>query len=504
MVNAKAMEDAKIEKLSRGRVLVLDDEKNITFVIQAMLERAGYETLVFNDSSLAMAALSEEEVDLVVTDLYMPGPGGMEILAFCQKTLPQLPVVLITAYGTVESAVAALKRGAFDFITKPFEQTELLNIVSKAVATYQKSQNEPVPLSWNVGGVSGGEASGISNSPGATLGMTSGMVTTPEMFSIIGNSPQIQEIYRVISKIAQSSSTVLISGESGTGKELVAFEIHRNSARAKKPFVKINCAAIPSTLIESELFGYERGAFTGAVTSKPGRFELAHEGTIFLDEVAEMPLEMQVKLLRVLQEQEFERVGGVSSTKVDVRIITATNRDLDVEVKNGRFREDLFYRLNVVPIVLPSLRERREDIELLVQFFLARFVKKLGKKVTAIEPEAMHLLKTHAWPGNIRQLENALERMVLMADHEVLRASDLPDEMTGALVATGDSVNASASFKEIVRRQTQSLERGLIDQALQEMGGNITRTAEKLGLSRKGLQLKMKELGIRRGVRLEE
>lgn len=484
------MSDSVTGKLSRGRVLVVDDEKNITFVIQAMIERAGYETLVFNDSTKAIAALGEEEVDLVVTDLYMPGPDGMEILAFCQKNFPQLPVVLITAYGTVESAVAALKRGAFDFITKPFEQTELLNIVSKAVATHQKSQNEPVPLSW--------AGSDVTAAP-------SSMTMNPEMFSIIGNSPQIQEVFRVISKIAQSSSTVLIRGESGTGKELVAFEIHRNSARAKKPFVKINCAAIPATLIESELFGYERGAFTGAVTSKPGRFELAHEGSLFLDEVAEMPLEMQVKLLRVLQEQEFERVGGVSSTKVDVRIITATNRDLDAEVRAGRFREDLFYRLNVVPIELPPLRERREDIDRLVMFFLGRFVKKLGKHVTGIEPEAMHLLKTYAWPGNIRQLENALERMVLMADHEVLRAGDLPEEMTGTLSSSGaDSGSESASFKEIVRRQTQSLERGLIDQALSEMSGNITRTAEKLGLSRKGLQIKMKELGIRRGVRLED
>jgi nitrogen regulation protein NR(I) len=472
-------------------VLVVDDEKNITFVIQAMLEKAGHSTRVYNDSTEAMAAIDEladsGELDCVVTDLYMPGPGGMDILAHVQKSYPALPVVIITAFGTVEAAVSALKQGAFDFITKPFDQTELLNVVQKAVETYRQRQKEPISI----------------HSDRASVGSPS-EAPAPGISSICGNSPQMQEIFKVISKIANSPTTVMVWGESGTGKELVAYEIHRNSSRASKPFIKINCAAIPATLIESELFGYERGAFTGAVASKPGRFELAHEGTLFLDEVAEMPLEMQVKLLRVLQEQEFERVGGVNTIKVDVRIVTATNKDLEVEVKNGRFREDLYYRLNVVPIHLPALRDRREDIDLLVRFFLRQFNERLKKGITSVTPEAMAALRSYSWPGNIRQLENVLERMVLMSDGATLSSQDLPEEIALAagvspIQIAGASPEASGvlSFKELVKRQTQTVERDLIEKALEETSGNVTRAAEKLGLSRKGLQLKIKELGLR-------
>jgi two-component system, NtrC family, response regulator AtoC len=468
-----------------GRVLVVDDEKNITLVIQAMLEKAGFDPLVFNESAEAIRAiqsLDADELDLVVTDLYMPGPGGMEVLATVQRAIPQLPVVFITAFGTVESAVQALKHGAFDFITKPFDQTELLNVVRKAVTTYREGRKEPAPAPPAGAAEPGGAAPGIS--------------------SIIGASPQMQDVFKVISKIADSPSTVLVRGESGTGKELVALEIHRQSRRAGKPFIKINCAAIPATLIESELFGYEKGAFTGAVSSKPGRFELAHEGTLFLDEVAEMPLEMQVKLLRVLQEQEFERVGGVNTIQVDVRIVTATNKELETEVKAGRFREDLFYRLNVVPIHLPALRDRREDIDALVRFFIGQFNRKLGKQVSGLTPEAMDTLRGYAWPGNIRQLENALERMILMCDANVLGMRDLPEELSGIPRPAGgaaEAEEATSNLKEIVRRRTQTIERDLIERALEETGGNVTRAAERLGLSRKGLQLKIKELGLKRG-----
>jgi nitrogen regulation protein NR(I) len=454
-----------------GRVLVVDDEKNITFVIQAMLEKAGFEALVYNDSREALEAIDAdsgaEGLDAVISDLFMPGPGGMEILAHCQRNHPTLPVIVITAFGTVESAVAALKLGAFDFISKPFDQTELLNVVRKAVRTHQQRRKEPIHITADVG-----------------------------RSTIIGSSSEMQEVFKVIAKIAASPSTVLVRGESGTGKELVAFEIHRGSPRAAKPFVKINCAAIPATLIESELFGYEKGAFTGAVSSKPGRFELANEGTLFLDEVAEMPLEMQVKLLRVLQEQEFVRVGGVNTIKVDVRIVTATNRDLDAEVKAGRFREDLFYRLNVVPIHLPALRERKEDIDLLVKYFLQQFNRKLGKNVTSVSPEALSALRDYPWPGNIRQLENALERTLLMSESATIDIMDLPEEIAGT--STGESEEGQ-NLKEIVKRRTRRLERDLIEKALEETGGNVTRAAEKLGLSRKGLQLKIKELGIKRG-----
>jgi two-component system response regulator AtoC len=449
--------------MAAGRILVVDDEKNIVLVIQAMLERAGFEVVATHDSSHAAEALREEEFDCLVTDLMMPGLGGMELLDLAREQAPRLPVVLITAFGTVEAAVSALKRGAFDFVTKPFDQTELLSVVRKAVSTHRQREQEPI--------------------------------------SIIGSSPQMQEVFRVISKIAGSPSTVLIWGESGTGKELVAMEIHRQSARSRKPFIKINCAAIPATLIESELFGYERGAFTGAVTSKPGRFELADEGTLFLDEVAEMPLEMQVKLLRVLQEQEFERVGGVNTVRTDVRILTATNKDLESEVRAGRFREDLFYRLNVVPIHLPPLRERPEDIEPLIRFFVKQFNEKLGKAIESVDPACVEALKGFDWPGNIRQLENALERMMLMAEDRVLRVSDLPEDVVERArrdSASGGEGASAPTFKEIVRRRTQNVERGLIEKALEETGGNVTRAAEKLGLSRKGLQLKMRELGLKR------
>ncbi len=465
-----------------GRVLVVDDEKNITFVIQAMLEKVGYEAAIYVDSREALESLQDEDPDVVITDLHMPGPGGMEILEHCQKNFPQLPVVVITAYGTVESAVSALKRGAFDFITKPFDQTELLNVVKKAVATHRQRLKEPVPIV-----------------PLLSLNEKRDALPAPAISSIIGSSAQMEEVFKVIAKIANSPTTVLVQGESGTGKELVAYEIHRNSDRANKPFVKINCAAIPATLIESELFGYERGAFTGAVASKPGRFELANEGTLFLDEVADMPLEMQVKLLRVLQEHEFERVGGIHSMKVDVRIITASNKELQAEVKAGRFREDLFYRLNVVPIRLPALRERKEDIDLLVRYFVQQFNERLKKHIVNLTPETLSSLRSFSWPGNIRQLENVLERMVLMSESDTLRISDLPPEIAAevgpvAEATPGDSV----SFKELVKKQTQSVERDLIEKALEEKGGNVTRAAEKLGLSRKGLQLKMKELGVRR------
>lgn len=471
---------------SLGKVLVVDDEKNITFVIQAMLEKAGYEALVFNDSKLALSKIDElhDELDCVITDLYMPNLSGMELLERVQNSFSYLPVVIITAFGTVESAVSALKRGAFDFITKPFDQTELLNVVQKAVQTLRQREMEPTAAE---GGLS------VSGAPSVSVS------------SIIGNSEQMQEIFKVITKIAQSTSTVMVWGESGTGKELVAYEIHRNSKRAQKPFIKINCAAIPATLIESEFFGYERGAFTGAVASKPGRFELAHEGTFFLDEVAEMPLEMQVKLLRVLQEQEFERVGGVNTIRVDVRIIAATNKELEAEVKAGRFREDLYYRLNVVPIHLPPLRERREDIDLLVGYFLKQFNERLKKGIVSITSDAMSALRSYRWPGNIRQLENMLERMILMSDGQVLDVEDLPMEISVNLgsqssLASGasDGANPSPNFKELVKRQTQSVERDLIIKALEETSGNVTRAAENLGLSRKGLQIKMKELGVRR------
>jgi len=457
--------------MSLARLLVIDDEKNIGLVLEAMLQREGFEVSTFTEPRKALQALQKETYHGVITDLQMPDLTGMDVLEFCKQNFPELPVIFISAYGTVESAVAAVKKGAFDFISKPFDQTELVATVCKAVLSQQKNRREPQAL-WS------GDLKPL----------------------LIGKSAPILDVYRVIQKIAESPSTVLIQGESGTGKELVAMEIHRHSLRKDKPLIRINCSAIPATLIESELFGYERGAFTGAVNSKPGRFELAHEGTLFLDEVAEMPLEMQVKLLRAIQEQEFERVGGLETKKVDVRLITATNKNLEAEVKAGRFREDLFYRLNVVPIHLPTLRDRIDDIPILVDYFISKFNEKMNKKIQGIEPACLQRLQSLDWPGNIRQLENAVERMMVLGDGEMLRLSDLPTKLNvGSNSALNDiQQKDELDLKAIVKKQTQMIERDLIERALDETTGNVTRAAEKLGLSRKGLQLKLKELGIRR------
>jgi transcriptional regulator with GAF, ATPase, and Fis domain len=315
-------------------------------------------------------------------------------------------------------------------------------------------------------------------------------------------------IYDIVAKVADSPSTVLITGESGTGKELIAKALHRGSSRRDKPLIKVNCAAIPKDLVESELFGYERGAFTGAVASKPGRFELADGGTLFLDEIGEVPVEMQVKLLRALQESEFERVGGIKTLRVDVRLIAATNRDLKSLIADGKFREDLYYRLAVVPIELPPLRDRREDIPLLVRHFIVKYDERLGKRVEGIEDEAMQLLLGYSWPGNIRELENLMERSVLFADGPLILASALPDSLREKgpqppvpIAAMGPlgaiAAPSGASMKEIVRQAQAELEKELIARALEETGGNVTRAAKRLQISRKSLQVKMKELGLR-------
>jgi transcriptional regulator with GAF, ATPase, and Fis domain len=328
-------------------------------------------------------------------------------------------------------------------------------------------------------------------------------------FGIIGSSPGIREMYDVLERVADTPTTVLVTGESGTGKELVARALHEHSSRKDKPFIKVNCAAIPKELIESELFGYERGAFTGAVASKPGRFELANGGTLFLDEIGEIPIEMQVKLMRALQESEFERVGGIKTIRVDVRLVAATNRDLKKLIGNGSFREDLFYRLNVVPIRLPALRERATDIPLLVGHFLTKFNERLKKTVTGVEDEAMNVLCTYSWPGNIRELENVIERAVLFCDTQRLRATDLPPEVRGSSPVFSHTptpeTNLSAALsgegglKEHVKVAMSRLEKELVSRALQQTNGNVTHAARLLKISRKGLQLKMKELGLREG-----
>jgi len=466
-------------------ILVVDDETNLRKVLSATLRREGYEVVQAADGAEGLEIFDRGGIDVVVSDLVMPKVGGFEVLEHVLEKAPDVPVILITAHGTVDSAVSAIKTGAFDYITKPFEQAELKQVIAKAVRTRDLGRGTLT---------AGGEGER----------------------QLIGESPAIQEIYRIVEKVADTPSTVLITGESGTGKELVARALHQKSSRRNKPLIKINCAAIPKDLMESELFGYERGAFTGAVTSKPGRFELADGGTLFLDEIGEIPIEMQVKLLRALQESEFERVGGVKTIKVDVRLITATNRDLVKEIQAGRFREDLYYRLNVVPISLPPLRERRADIPLLVDFFREKYNRKLNKRIEGVEPAAMELLQRWSFPGNIRELENLMERAVLFADGPRIRVEDLPENVrrggapaptpapegtpattTAAPVSPPPALQADASMKEIVRGAAAALERDLIVRALEETGGNVTQAARKLKISRKSLQNKMKEFGLR-------
>ncbi len=389
---------------------------------------------------------------------------GMELLGRIMQDDPSLPVIILTAYGTVATAVDALKKGAFDYITKPFEQDELKTIILKAVKTRMISESD---LS-----AANGDA---------------------DPYRIVGASSRMAEIHEIIRKVSPTTATVLITGETGTGKELIARAIHRQSTRKEQPFIKINCAAIAENLVESELFGYEKGAFTGAVTTKPGRFELAHKGTLFLDEVGEIPREMQAKLLQAIQDQSFERVGGLKTIAVDVRLIAATNRNLLQAVKEGKFREDLFYRLNVFPINVPPLRERTEDIPPLTDYFIEKFNRKLARRVEGVAPEVRECLLAYPWPGNIRELEHLIERMVLMAEEPILTMKLVPPEIVNP-ACEEHPLPAELPEKpgrDILKSHMEEMERQIISRCLEECGGNVTRAAERLGLSRKGLQLKM-------------
>ncbi len=425
---------------------------------------------------MGLAEFQKNGADAVITDLVMPKLGGMEVLRAINSSDPEVPVIIITAHGTVDSAVEAIKLGAFDYVTKPFDQSELSNVLAKAIRTHESARRN---------------ARGERGRP-----------------ALVGESTQMQEVLRIIDKVADTPSTVLITGESGTGKELIATALHEGSSRRDKPFIRINCAAIPRDLIESELFGYERGAFTGAVTSKPGRFELADGGTLFLDEIGEIPVEMQVKLLRALQESEFERVGGIKTTRVDVRLIAATNRDLNAEIEAGRFRKDLYYRLAVVPISLPPLRERPSDIATLVRHFVDKYNRRLNKRIEGMTDEALTLLQAYAWPGNIRELENLVERTLLFADGPLIGADDLPHSVRapgaatpvpgpGPAPGTLPAPAGESGLKDIVRQRAAELEKDLITRALEETGGNVTRAAKLLQISRKSLQTKMKEFSLR-------
>ncbi len=448
----------------KEKILVVDDELNMRLVLAAMLKKEGHEVMTAANGLEAIEMIKKNLISVVATDLKMPGLDGMGLLQKIIEYDSSIPVIILTAYGTVSSAVDALKNGAFDYITKPFEQDELKTIIAKALKARRLENNiPPVPK---------GEK---------------------EQRPIIGNSARIFEILKIVQKVSPADTAVLITGETGTGKELIARALHAGSSRSKQPFIKINCAAIAQNLVESELFGYEKGAFTGALNTKPGRFELAHKGSLFLDEVGEIPREVQAKLLQAIQDQSFERVGGLKTISVDVRLITATNKNLPDEIREGRFREDLFYRLNVFPIHLPPLREREDDILLLADYFLDKSSSKLGKNHLGLAPDVRDFLMAYSWPGNIRELEHLMERLALLADGPVITSDLIPPEIL-------NNSHEVEPLQDVLKTHMEEMEKQIVTRCLEECEGNVTKTAQKLGLSRKGLQLKMIKHNLRKGI----
>ncbi len=446
------------------QILIVDDDSNHLKVLKGLLEREGSVILTASNVDHALPIIEQKDLALVITDLKMPGKSGMDLIVLSRQHKPAVPVIIITGHGDIETAVAAIKSGAYDYITKPVDEHELLNVVRKALAESKKNRE-----------------------------LVSSYFDTEARLlpAVVGTAPIMEQIQQTVRKIAPTDSTVLITGETGVGKELIAKAIHWASTRRDQPFVKVNCAAIPETLAESELFGYERGAFTGAVTSKPGRFELAHLGTIFLDEIGDMQLLLQSRLLSVLQDKTIERVGGVKTMKVDVRIIAATNRDLPSSVQSGKFRADLFYRLNVVLIHIPPLRERKGDIVSLLDYFLKKVSARHGKQAHTVRPETVTAMLRYDWPGNVRELENTVERMVLMSETDVIG----PDLLPPALHVPAASCTPSA-FKERLDDIVCTSEKQMIVDALNKTNQNRTKAAELLGISRRTLQNKIKEYGL--------
>jgi DNA-binding NtrC family response regulator len=444
-------------------ILIVDDDRNLLKVLRDILEGPGIEITTAENAESALSVIKTQTLDLIITDLKMPGKSGIDVLAFSLKINPSIPVIMVSAFANVEAAVDAMKRGAYDFITKPFNPDELLQVARKALGESGKNKELLSPYFDDAG----------SFAP-----------------DIIGGAPIIMQILRTVRRVALADSSVLISGETGVGKELVARAVHLASPRRAGPFIKVNCAAIPDSLLESDLFGHEKGAFTGAMTSKPGRFELANGGTIFLDEIGELPLNLQAKLLAVIQDRAFERVGGVKTIRVDIRIVAATNKDLAAACQNGSFRSDLFYRLNVVPVCIPPLRERREDVVSLAEYFVSRLEAKYGRRI-AIPPEVLSAFIAYEWPGNVRELENVIERMFVLSEGDMLDPSLLPAE-----IGSGIPPAASSSFKSQSEAVTRGAEKQMIANALGAANQNRTQAAKMLGISRRTLQNKIKEFGL--------
>ncbi len=447
------------------KILVVDDDIAVGTVLRALLGQAGYDARQVPSGEAAVALLERELVDVVLSDVRMPGMGGMELLRTVQTRWPDVPVVLLTAHGSVPMAVEAMKAGAAEFLQKPFDKDELTMVIARVLER--------------------GKGEARVAAPQAELTPSS------QPLGMVGGSGAMRDVFAMVNKVASTQATVLVRGETGTGKELVARALHTQSGRKNEAFVRVHCAALPESLLESELFGYEKGAFTGAVHRKPGRVELAHKGTLFLDEIGDISPAVQVKLLRVLQEREFERVGGTETLRVDVRFVTATHRDLEAMVKTGQFREDLFYRLNVVPIRVPPLRERREDIAALATHFVGVVGKLNGRPGAYLTPAAIAALEAQPWPGNVRQLQNALERLVVLADADAIDAPHIAREVT-ASATPALSLDATATLDD----KRRAAEKDALTAALAQSKNNRTLAARLLNVSRRTLYNKLAEHGM--------
>jgi two-component system, NtrC family, response regulator len=451
-------------------ILIVDDEKNYTAVLSAVLEEEGFETLTANSGQEALQLCEKEEISLVLSDMKMPAMDGLELLEKIKKKAPDMPVIIMTAHGTVDKAVEAMQKGAYTFILKPFENERLVMYAHKALEL-QRLVRDNRRLQDEV-------------------------ESQYSFDNIIGKSPPMQNVFKTIRKVGPTAATVLIEGESGTGKELVAKSIHFNSPRRNRSIITVNCAALAENLLESELFGHEKGAFTGAIARKKGRFELADGGSVFLDEIGELSLNLQVKLLRVLQEKTIERVGGAAPIRVDIRIIAATNRSLKDEIEKGRFREDLFYRLNVVKIELPPLKQRPEDIRLLIDHFVSKYgsLRPSASIVPKIDAEVERAFYAYHWPGNVRELENIIERVMVLCSGPTIKMDDLPNEFRDNLHNTLhlDAIPADAELYDTLAM----VEKKMIERAM-HMAGNVqTRAAEILGIGKSGLNQKLKKFNL--------
>ncbi len=442
----------------RYRVLIVDDEADSRDALAELAQRWGYDVQSASDGTEALRRSIEWHPDVILTDLVMPNMDGLWLLRALRAELPDCPVVLLTARGTIQTAVQAIKEGAYDFIEKPLEVPRLRIVLERALEK-KETMREVQLLRRRLAALA----------PGTDM---------------IGSGPAMQRVFDLVKKVAPSNASVVIAGESGTGKEVVARAVHNLSPRKDKPFVALNCAAIPATLIESELFGYEKGAFTGADQRRLGNFELAHNGTLFLDEIGELPLELQAKFLRVLEERKIRRLGGRVDVEIDVRVVCATNRDLKEDIRRGRFREDLYFRLHVFTILLPTLKERREDVPLLVHHFIEKFNAETGKRVQGVSPAALAVLQGYAWPGNIRELRNTVERAMILAEGDVIGEEHLPPDMQGAR-------QEAATLRLPLGIPMDKVEKEYILASLQKNAGNKARTAEVLGISEKTLYNKL-------------